>query len=1030
MQYKQNFLLSEDSGKLLFIFMGFLSIFIGVIIPKQSFAAYTLIEQYASSASASSQWTSGDWSANQATGAPNTSSCGDIKTAWAPLPKGSDPEWLQANFTTPVNATGLTVYETYNSGFISQIDLIDTSGTYHTIFTGSDNTGCPGEFSLSFEKTSYLVSGVKIYTQHNSWEEIDAVKLSGTYDVETCLTIPSTYPLYSSTMIDLEKSISVNNISVNRATKSPHAAIDINGSFKKNISQTLPSLSPSSFPSNPAIGGEHIHLSSSKTYNSSTDMYFHDVKLRSPGISVSFTGGGPFHIGELKTEQENNVINFAAGTYYLNKFKTKLKNVTINITSSPVIIHINELFLTEEESVTFNSSGNVDDLIVYLHSGAIVEFKKRYVNFTGVIYGPSNVESVIFYEEDITFHGAIIISGGNIETYKERNSFTYTADDQTAVGKIQLDQNCVSSTPDTEASNFNCIETTALDENSAIKKIYTKLVSTNFNLDVVALKNNELIKTKYNKTVKVEIIDQSNGDVLYSDENFEFSLDANARKQLSLHLNNPYSDLFCRVTYTAGVTTTIGESDNFSVRPLSLSVLSNLTNTSSTGLTKAKAGENFILTATAVSGYNGSPQINNTKIQAHAGAVQTGSLSGAFGTANSSGIATGSTFNYSEVGSFQFTAEGVYDDSFTAVDQPDDCTNNFSNTPDSNGKIGCKFGNTTSTDYFGRFTPDHLDVSLNTPAFVPSCGTFTYLGQPVKYITLPIATVTAKNASGNTTQNYTGDYWKINPTDGTYGFTPAYSIASHSLTILEDSAPSVTDNNNGTGTLTFADSSSNILAITKSTITAPFDAEIALSFTLSDTDGIVVANVNGSAQVNPVSFGTTSTGNGINFSNKTHRWGRAILNNIHGSELTPLSIPVITEYFDGTNFIINTADNCSTFSLASNFSISDTADYNCTLATQTSPVSIGSSGTVKASLSNTTLSSGTTQLIISDNTNTANGPGSGNTGYIELTTNLSNLSWLTYDWDANSSHDNCPSARATFGIYEGNSKQIYFREVY
>jgi hypothetical protein len=32
---------------------------------------------------------------------------------------------------------------------------------------------------LSFAETSYQVDGIKIYTQINGWEEIDAVKLVG-----------------------------------------------------------------------------------------------------------------------------------------------------------------------------------------------------------------------------------------------------------------------------------------------------------------------------------------------------------------------------------------------------------------------------------------------------------------------------------------------------------------------------------------------------------------------------------------------------------------------------------------------------------------------------------------------------------------------------------------------------------------------------------------------------------------------------------------------------------------------------------
>ncbi len=143
------------------------------------------LTQYAASATASSQWSPGDNGTAQAIGSPDTTRCGDIETAWAPLTTKSDPEWLEATFEVPVYATGLTVYETFKSGYITQVDLIDTSDAYHTIWTGSDSTGCPAKFTITFAQTSYKVDGVKIYTATNGWENLDAVKLVGQSDLAT-----------------------------------------------------------------------------------------------------------------------------------------------------------------------------------------------------------------------------------------------------------------------------------------------------------------------------------------------------------------------------------------------------------------------------------------------------------------------------------------------------------------------------------------------------------------------------------------------------------------------------------------------------------------------------------------------------------------------------------------------------------------------------------------------------------------------------------------------------------------------------
>jgi hypothetical protein len=57
-------------------------------------------------------------------------------------------------------------------------------------------------------------------------------------------------------------------------------------------------------------------------------------------------------------------------------------------------------------------------------------------------------------------------------------------------------------------------------------------------------------------------------------------------------------------------------------------------------------------------------------------------------------------------------------------------------------------------------------------------------------------------------------------------------------------------------------------------------------------------------------------------------------------------------------------------------------------------------------------------------------PGAENTGYINISGNFVSLPWLLFDWDSNGLQDNSPTARVTFGVYHGNPKIIYFREVY
>ena len=78
----------------------------------------------------SSEWTDSgpyDWYAVQALGTPNTDTYGDNPTAWAPEPEGDGTAWLSLGFATAEKATGVIVRETDGNGFVTEIDLKDTS---------------------------------------------------------------------------------------------------------------------------------------------------------------------------------------------------------------------------------------------------------------------------------------------------------------------------------------------------------------------------------------------------------------------------------------------------------------------------------------------------------------------------------------------------------------------------------------------------------------------------------------------------------------------------------------------------------------------------------------------------------------------------------------------------------------------------------------------------------------------------------------------------------------------------------------
>lgn len=585
--------------------------------------------------------------------------------------------------------------------------------------------------------------------------------------------------------------------------------------------------------------------------------------------------------------------------------------------------------------------------------------------------------------------------------------------------------------------------------------IYTKLVGSAFDLDILALRSsNTAIYTGFSGSVGVQLLDASNDSGAMdpntgcreswspiSGASTTASGFGNGRKTVSFTVNKAYRDVVVKMTYSYtyscrgghggkhdekhdgkhdGGETCSGSivscsSDNFAIRPTNITVSSNMTNTGSSGTPKAKAGANFTLTATAVAGYDGTPEIDNTKVQAHAGATANGMVTGAFGAANpSNGQASGSSFSYSEVGLFRFAANGVYDDSFTAVDSAwGECVSgSFSDSP-SGGKYGCNFGNDDATSYFGRFYPDHFDVAKNTPKFRPAAGSFTYLGQPFHYATQPVLTVTAKNAAGNPTTNYTGEWMKI--TAGTLtGKT--YTSASGTLDTsgITGTDPVIADLGGGVVSLTFG-SGSGLKFQRGGNPVAPFNAEISLAIHVADADGAAYGS-------NPARFGAAAAGQGIAFddgnaattTDNQMRFGRLRLANAHGSELLPLPVRLVAEYWDGQGFVTNTADNTTTLAAPGLTFHGESADNRL------------GSGETTASLSSP-LISGSAGLTLS-------APGAGNHGYLDL--GVAAPDWLKYNWDGVDQGgdgnwlDDTPSARVTFGKRRGLGGVILRREVY
>lgn len=145
----------------------------------------SVIWQWASGATASSEYESDRWSASQATGTPDVANCGDSPNAWASQTVNNE-ETLTVYFDTMVEVQRIDIYITYNPGTITSVALLTPDGEPVEIpDSAHTDTDCPGVFTLEVDPDfagDFLSNAVQITLDQssiNNWTEIDAVQLIG-----------------------------------------------------------------------------------------------------------------------------------------------------------------------------------------------------------------------------------------------------------------------------------------------------------------------------------------------------------------------------------------------------------------------------------------------------------------------------------------------------------------------------------------------------------------------------------------------------------------------------------------------------------------------------------------------------------------------------------------------------------------------------------------------------------------------------------------------------------------------------------
>jgi MSHA biogenesis protein MshQ len=199
----------------------------------------------------------------------------------------------------------------------------------------------------------------------------------------------------------------------------------------------------------------------------------------------------------------------------------------------------------------------------------------------------------------------------------------------------------------------------------------------------------------------------------------------------------------------------------------------------------------------------------------------------------------------------------------------------------------------------GRFYPENFILSSTGP--VNSCGSFSYISQPGIDIDYSLQ---AQQAGGGQTFNYKGSFAKAtiamvaeNDNDG----------GSYQARLLGYTAANWLDDEYVVDTGQFSRAS---------IVDGPFRT-LQVGILLSDNDGddsnIVGLDMRSDTSTDCNVIGdcnVTWLGNNLDL-----RFGQLTLNNVFGPEVLSLNMAVQTEYYNGTNFVLSTDDNCISLSI-------------------------------------------------------------------------------------------------------------------
>lgn len=128
-----------------------------------------------------------DFSPEKMLGAPRPEAAGvESKEAWSPAKDDAKKEVVEVKFSKSLPCEQVVVVENYNPGSVTKIELVDTKGNKHTVYTNATPGPLPDNFrvlSVKFTRADYRTVGV-VVTMNTAavpgLQQIDAIGIADT----------------------------------------------------------------------------------------------------------------------------------------------------------------------------------------------------------------------------------------------------------------------------------------------------------------------------------------------------------------------------------------------------------------------------------------------------------------------------------------------------------------------------------------------------------------------------------------------------------------------------------------------------------------------------------------------------------------------------------------------------------------------------------------------------------------------------------------------------------------------------------